>query len=626
MFQMLFLSLGVFAFANIDAQESVYQLADRHISEQRYLLAISLLESDLKDNPQEINNLHLLARAYELNGDIGEARICYDKLVQHDKAEPDFYFEYADFLRRNLELEEAKTWFIRYAEFNPTVGQHFAQTCDYAMAELSKVKSCNAQSTRGAEQIIQNPIAVEEISEKPQEEPSIHAATAMIKGVDLYNSKNSERALGLIEASWKSEQIQDYSRSGSRVVYSQINGNRHDILWAEIDKDGKWIHPTTLKQVGGTWSDINPILADGGQVLFFASNRPGGMGGFDLYISNWNGKDWSEPENLGAVINTPGEEISPYYQAGTLYFSSDWHQGLGGFDVFKVGRGGLLWSNPENLGACVNSPADELEFRLDENQDGHFRSNKNGNPLQLDWFKTEKINLNYKPETISQLVSTEIRIKSPQTQQAVSKLEKQESPVTEQQEAVIKPVATAQQTSKKYYIQIAALSQFNAQVSERMKKFTRFGDVYRFETENGIHKIRVGAFDRLNEANAVLSKMKKAGIKDVFVVADLPVEGKTHLIAKNTGEIQSSTGGPVVQEDGKYKIRVGEFKAPEWVDPTPIKDLGTIEHWTRSGWTILILGSFQTVYDATLALDKVKARGYKEAYIVIEEDGKLYKY
>ena len=78
-------------------------------------------------------------------------------------------------------------------------------------------------------------------------------------------------------------------------------------------------------------------------------------------------------------------------------------------------------------------------------------------------------------------------------------------------------------------------------------------------------------------------------------------------------------------DEGKFKIRIAEYKAPDWFDSSNLKDLGKIENWTKNGWTIIILGSFQTGFDAAEILDKVRARGYKEAYIVTEENGKLYR-
>ncbi|MBK7811401.1 MAG: SPOR domain-containing protein [Saprospiraceae bacterium] len=389
------ISVIVSAFA--EAQDTQSDAVIKHIESKRYLLAISLLNAELENNPHDINNLQLLARTWELEGDLPEAKLAYQRLVSTKNAEPDHYFEYADFLKRNLDMAEAKIWFLKYAEFNPTVGLYFAKSCDEASSALAK---------NHVEQ---------------QEQAGISAP--------------------------------------------------NDDISSEIDKTG---------------------------VSIYTPN-----------VSSQMSQDVTQKSVEQTLIVTPALEV-----------------------------------------------------------------------------KTEEARALGEP--------------------------------------VIAFKSVEQQSQKAYYIQLAALSQFNDKVAERMKKFSRFGDVYQFETSEGIHKIRVGPFAKLNDANEVLNKMKKAGIKDAFVVVDNP-DAKKSLIVKFSGEMQNNQT-TTTQEEGKYKIRVGEFKAPEWVDATPLKDIGTVEHWTRSGWTILILGSYNSVFEATSALDKVKAKGYKEAYIVIEEDGKLYKY
>ena len=70
---------------------------------------------------------------------------------------------------------------------------------------------------------------------------------------------------------------------------------------------------------------------------------------------------------------------------------------------------------------------------------------------------------------------------------------------------------------------------------------------------------------------------------------------------------------------------MAEFKAPDWFDASKVNDLGRIEHWTKSGITIIILGAFNE-NDARETLNKIKSRGFKDAYIVKEEDGKLYRH
>ncbi|HTB07962.1 MAG TPA: OmpA family protein [Bacteroidia bacterium] len=114
------------------------------------------------------------------------------------------------------------------------------------------------------------------------------------------------------------------------------------------------------------WEPSASISADG-QVLYFTSNRPGGFGGRDIYMSRLlpNGQ-WGKALNLGPKINTPYEEDAPFIHPDgkTLYFSSTGHNTMGGFDIFSstdtTGTG--QWSTPVNLGYPVNTPGDDIFF------------------------------------------------------------------------------------------------------------------------------------------------------------------------------------------------------------------------------------------------------------------------
>lgn len=110
--------------------------------------------------------------------------------------------------------------------------------------------------------------------------------------------------------------------------------------------------------------ESQPSLSSDGQTLFFVSNRPGGEGGMDIWVSRMSAEGtWGEPENAGNIINTPGDEMSPFihFDNRTLYFSSDGRPCMGGLDIFrseyKPGRG---WSEPVNLGYPINTQFDEM--------------------------------------------------------------------------------------------------------------------------------------------------------------------------------------------------------------------------------------------------------------------------
>lgn len=148
-----------------------------------------------------------------------------------------------------------------------------------------------------------------------------------------------------------------------------------DIYYSDF-KAGEW---TEAKKVEGIndpmYWDSQPSLASDGKTLYFCSDRKGGRGGVDLYktVKNVATGIWSTPENLGPIINTSGNEMSPFVHSDfqTLYFSSDGHPGVGGNDIFIARKGeDDKWTEPKNIGVPINTTADDLGFFV--STDGHL--------------------------------------------------------------------------------------------------------------------------------------------------------------------------------------------------------------------------------------------------------------
>ena len=129
-----------------------------------------------------------------------------------------------------------------------------------------------------------------------------------------------------------------------------------------------------------TW-ESQPSVTSDGNTLYFVSDRNTGYGGYDLYKTTRDADgNWGYPENLGPTINTTGNEKSPFIHTDsqTLYFSSDGHMGLGGYDIFysKLDTNGN-WNMPENIGYPINSYEDDVGFFVSiDGHYGYFASNK----------------------------------------------------------------------------------------------------------------------------------------------------------------------------------------------------------------------------------------------------------
>jgi outer membrane protein OmpA-like peptidoglycan-associated protein/tetratricopeptide (TPR) repeat protein len=155
-----------------------------------------------------------------------------------------------------------------------------------------------------------------------------------------------------------------------------------DICFSE-NVAGNWM---LIKSIGNkvntenTW-ESQPSITSDGKTLYFVSDREGGLGGYDIYKSSKESDgEWGNPENLGAAINTPGNEKTPFIHTDsqTLYFSSDGLMGLGGYDIFfsKMKENGM-WGEPKNIGYPINSFDDDVGFFVStDGHYGYFASNK----------------------------------------------------------------------------------------------------------------------------------------------------------------------------------------------------------------------------------------------------------
>lgn len=125
--------------------------------------------------------------------------------------------------------------------------------------------------------------------------------------------------------------------------------------------------PATINAPGSNNTTPHYAVTPTGDYLFFSSNRRRSTGIMDLWYAGVNANGtFQNPQNLGRTINTRGREITPFYDArdSTLYFSSDWLPGLGGFDIFRV-KGNITnntWREPENLGRPINSSHNDLYY------------------------------------------------------------------------------------------------------------------------------------------------------------------------------------------------------------------------------------------------------------------------
>ena len=153
----------------------------------------------------------------------------------------------------------------------------------------------------------------------------------------------------------------------------------HSIYVADLHEDGSWRNERPFRYNEFGTSTGFPCLAFDGSALYFSSNRVGGYGGYDIYVSYWKEESWTYPQNLGEDINTPGNEITPFFTDEDLYFASDYHHGMGGYDIFHSLVKGGMWTHPGNMANGINSPADDYYPVIKKGTEGiFFSSNRLG--------------------------------------------------------------------------------------------------------------------------------------------------------------------------------------------------------------------------------------------------------
>ncbi|MDX1684081.1 MAG: OmpA family protein [Saprospiraceae bacterium] len=176
------------------------------------------------------------------------------------------------------------------------------------------------------------------------------------------------------------------SPDGSRMYFTRTILDGHEIVESKAylsERTGSgWGAAQELEGVNGEYIVRHPVVGElyGNEVLFFSSNMEGGKGGYDLYYSTYEGgSTYSLPTNLGEEINTIGDEITPFYRDGILYFSSDGLPTIGGYDIYSSTWDGSSWSEPENMGLAYNSTCDDIYYTLNvEGSKGFLVSNRPG--------------------------------------------------------------------------------------------------------------------------------------------------------------------------------------------------------------------------------------------------------
>ena len=326
---------------------------------------------------------------------------------------------------------------------------------------------------------------------------------------------------------------------------------------------GTWEEaPGPLNFCRGNSTYTHPTVSPDGNIMIFASDMTGSRGGTDLFITRKSGDRWSEPENLGNLINTNSNELYPSLDSSNnLYFSSDGHPGFGGYDVYVCRFTGKGWEEPVNLTDLVNSPEDEVAFNLNRKNGrfGFFTStgkNKNSVPQlhKVDYnlnlgpdslanLSAALINMAYSDMTfphkklVAEAVIPEVKteeVKPPEVKKEEVKAPEIKAPEVKKEE--VKPPVVKKETAKPRVDTIKSISEVSKELLDivvyriqirssprqlNLNQVTVSGKQYNTYTYFYLREYRytIGEFTTLAPARELQFAARKAGYPQAFVAA-----------------------------------------------------------------------------------------------------------
>ena len=282
---------------------------------------------------------------------------------------------HADALAARLEYaqahaDDAPTWRVTNEPIN-TPGDDFAPETSGAFVVYASVRDGNPlelyRAPRGSDDELRVPTRLHAVGPPPGgDAPLSYSPSGELVALTRHNFAPGERLIP--EAGWELS-----------------------VALALPTENGDFLPGKAFAHNGPGASTGFPSFSADGRRLYFASDRPGGMGGYDIYYSTWTGATWGAPVNAGPTVNTPGHEIAPHASSGALYFASDYLPGFGGMDLYRADPVGDSFGAVANLGPGVNSPLDDVGFALAESgQTAYFASNRAGGKGLLDLYRAER--------------------------------------------------------------------------------------------------------------------------------------------------------------------------------------------------------------------------------------------
>ncbi|MDQ3109766.1 MAG: OmpA family protein [Bacteroidota bacterium] len=383
---------------------------DKYFQAGEFSKAIPAYERGLrsKNDPQAMENL---ANAYRITKNYPKAEEWYAKTIAaNPNCNSIIYYYYGIALRNNGKSVEAKEQFKTFVSKNPNDKKASAQvealdnmqvwlsqSPNYAISNVTTVNTPTSDiapvyfdngilfiSDRGEKDVLNGEnspasgrafYAIYYTKKTFEKEDSIIFG----KATKLSGTINKEYHNGPVSVT-EDGKLMAFNRVDHILLIKSKNFvNRPKIYFSDL-KGKHWSKPRGFTYNSDAYSCGHPAFSADGQVLYFSSDMPGGMGGKDIWVCKREGEGWGKPENLGSEVNSAGDEVFPFIRKdGMLFFSSDGQAGLGGLDIFSAQKENGKWVNVANQGAPLNGPTDDfgISFNADGSR-GFFTSDRIG--------------------------------------------------------------------------------------------------------------------------------------------------------------------------------------------------------------------------------------------------------
>jgi peptidoglycan-associated lipoprotein len=348
-----------------------------------------------------------IGESYYKLSDFAKATVWYKNALKRNNTDPFCMLHYADCLRATQKYDDAITWYNTYLETKPD-----DEKAKNGLEASKVVKGWLDKPSRYLVNI------VKELNSKDNDycpafvggrdnEVVITSTRELVTGKRISNITGTRFAdlftsnFDVQKQKWEKPKLLDdkqmintasdegaatVSASGNLMIFTRCRFDKSKDMGAELfaanQSRGDWSEPTLIELVGDSLIAAQPALSEDGTTLYFVSDRPGGYGGKDIWMAKEKGSGiYEKPENLGPEINTPGDEMFPSVRDnGELYFSSNYHPGIGGLDIFKAVKNDKGKWSIQNMKAPINSPGDDfgIAFTKGEVEKGLFSSNRKG--------------------------------------------------------------------------------------------------------------------------------------------------------------------------------------------------------------------------------------------------------